>query len=92
MSIFRRMVDLGARGTDEEFDHVGHYILTRLTLVRVNEAPADELARVLDVPDYVANAIVARRARAKFRDAADLATIQGLDPKELAARQDRLVF
>jgi DNA uptake protein ComE-like DNA-binding protein len=92
IDIFNRMVELGATGTDEQFDAVGRYILTRLTQVRVNEASAKELALVLDIPGTVAAAIVARRERQKFRDMTDLAAVPGLDPASIFKEQARIVF
>lgn len=92
LDIFEKMVRLGADGTDEQFAAVGRYILTRLTQVRINEAPADELALLLDVPDSIAAAIVARRERQKLCDLADLASVPGLDAAEISGWKDRIVF
>ncbi|HNP34817.1 MAG TPA: helix-hairpin-helix domain-containing protein [Woeseiaceae bacterium] len=90
--IFEQMLNLGAQGTDKQFAAVGRYILTRLTQVRVNEAPADELALLLDIPGSVAAAIVSYRERQKIVDLEDLRSVPGIDADELASWADRIVF
>jgi DNA uptake protein ComE-like DNA-binding protein len=89
--VFEKMSALGADGTDEQFDAIGRYIETQLTILAVNEASAREIAHVLNVPDEVAAAVVARRERAKFQDLADLASVRGVEAAA-AAHKDRIVF
>jgi competence protein ComEA len=85
------MVDRGATGTDEQFGDVLDYLHRRVTTINVNAAEPGELTIVLDVPDNVARAIVARRKSRAFTDLADLKSVRGVDPARLDERA-RLIF
>ena len=90
--VFQRMTKRGANPTEEQVDHIVRYFLANLTIVNVNTSPADELGPALAVSDGVANAIVARRQREKFRNLADLARITGVNAAVLKQRQARILF
>jgi DNA uptake protein ComE-like DNA-binding protein len=90
--IVQKMVDLGASGTDRQFANVGRYILTRLTTVKINDAPARDLVMLLNISESVANAIVAERAQHAFRDMQDLLRVPGVDQATVKAFADRIVF
>jgi DNA uptake protein ComE-like DNA-binding protein len=62
-----------------------------MTPIDVNAAAADEIQIVLNVPETVANAIIARRGTRKFRDLADLKSVPGIDARSLDAKA-RLIF
>jgi len=85
------MVDRGATGTDEQFSDVLDYLHHTVTTINVNAAEPGELTIVLDVPDSVARAIVARRAARAFTDLADLKSVRGSDPARLDEKA-RLIF
>ena len=59
----QKMVDRGASGTDEQFDDIMDYLHRTMTTINVNAADADELEIVLNLPEPVAKAIVARSSR-----------------------------
>jgi competence protein ComEA len=87
----QKMVDLGAEGTDDQFDDVMDYLHRTMTPIDVNAAATDEIEIVLNVPETVANAIIARRGTRKFRDLADLKSVPGIDARSLDAKA-RLIF
>jgi hypothetical protein len=90
--IIGKMVAHGAKGTDAQFDGLARYIIANLTVVNVNTAPADQIARVLDVSRAVGGMIVARRQEREIRDLADLKSIPGVDAAVVEARKDRIFF
>jgi DNA uptake protein ComE-like DNA-binding protein len=73
--VFADMTRRGANGTDEQLARVTTYFLENLTLVNVNNSPADELAWVLGVRDDVAQAIIAGRQRKPFANIAELRAV-----------------
>ena len=90
--VFADMTRRGANGTDDQLARVTTYFLENLTLVNVNSSPADELTGVLGVSDEVADAIIARRARQRFADLAQLRAIPGVDAAKLEQRKKRILF
>jgi competence protein ComEA len=92
MGLLQKMADLGARGSDEQFDAVVRYLRARLTFINVNEASADELVRILGVPSAVAEAIVTRRQTRRFSDLADLETVGGINRAAMDVRESRILF
>jgi DNA uptake protein ComE-like DNA-binding protein len=87
-----RMSGFGAKGTDEQWNHIANFLLKTLTLVNVNQAGVDELAPVLNVDEGVATAIIARRDSKLFTSADDLATVPGVDKARLEEVKGRLKF
>jgi competence protein ComEA len=87
----QQMVDRGAAGTDAQFDEIIDYLHANLSTINVNTADADDLGVVLNVPDSVAEAIVARRTVRKFTSLEELKAITGLDPRVLDAKA-RMIF
>jgi competence protein ComEA len=85
------MVDRGASGTDDQFDDIMDYLHRTMTTIDVNTADADELQMVLNVPQAVAQAIVARRTSRKFVGLADLKSVPGIDASMVDAKA-RLIF
>ena len=90
--VFADMTQRGAKGTDEQLARVTKYFLENLTLVNVNNSPADELAWVLGVSDDVAQAIIARRQRQPFANIAQLRAVPGVDAAKLEQRKSRILF
>ena len=88
----QKMIDRGARGTQEEFGLVMDYLFQNMTPVDVNHSDADMLMGVLHTDEKVAQAIIARRTSRPFKDLADLeGSIQGLDKAVLDAKK-RMIF
>ena len=85
------MVDRGATGTDDQFDDIMDFLQRTMTTIDVNAADADELQMVLNVPQSVAQAIVARRITRKFVGLADLKSVPGVDSSTVDAKA-RLIF
>jgi competence protein ComEA len=85
------MVDRGASGTDEQFDDIMDYLHRTMTTIDVNTAHADELETVLNVPERVAQAIIARRSTQKFTGLADLKSVPGVVATTVDAKA-RLIF
>jgi hypothetical protein len=87
-----RMSGFGAKGTDEQWNHIANFLLKTLTLINVNEAGVDELGPVLNVDEGVAAAIVSRRDSKLFTSVDDLASVPGVDKKRLEQVKGRLKF
>ena len=88
----QKMIDRGARGTQEEFGLVMDYLFLNMTPVDVNHADADMLMGVLHADEKAAQAIIARRAARPFKDLADLEkSVPGLDAKLLEGKK-RMIF
>ncbi len=90
--VFVRMTTRGAHPTEEQVPHIVRYFLANLTLVNVNDSPADELGPALSVSDAVAGRIVARRQKRKFTTLADLKSVAGVDPAVVEQRRARIQF
>jgi DNA uptake protein ComE-like DNA-binding protein len=87
----QKMVDHGAKGTDDQLDDIMDYLHRTATAIDVNSAEADELEIVLNVSETTAQAIVARRATKKFTGPADLKSIPGVDAVIIDAKA-RMIF
>jgi len=87
------MVSLGADGTGEQMEAVMRVLLRTLTKVNANDAPASQLALVLDISEGTARAVVKYRAEhGKFKSLADLKKVPGINAEKLDARKDRVAF
>jgi DNA uptake protein ComE-like DNA-binding protein len=86
------MIDRGAQGSDDQLDDVMDYLHRNQTTINVNVADADELGIVLEAPDAVIKAIVARRKNRKFENVADLKTVAGVNAAVLDAKARLLFF
>lgn len=83
----------GATGSDEQLDDVVRYLDANLTKLNVNAADADEIGSVLDVPDVVSAAVVARRRQlGRFKALAEIAAVPGVDLAKLEHRRPRILF
>lgn len=88
----QKMIDRGARGTQEEFGLVMDYLFQNMTPVDVNHADADMLMGVLHADEKAAQAIIARRISRPFRDLADLEkSVPDLD-RALLEGKKRMIF
>jgi competence protein ComEA len=87
------MIDVGAKGTREDFGRVLRYLAKNLTKVNVNAATAAQIAPVLDVSEVVAQAVVDYRARhGNFGSIEDLKKVPGLDAGKVEGRRERIAF
>ena len=87
----QKMVDHGAKGTDDQLDDIMDYLHRTVTTIDVNSADADELEIVLNVSETTAEAIVARRKAKKFTGPADLKSIPGVDASTVDSKA-RMIF
>jgi competence protein ComEA len=87
------MAQFGAVGTPEEWRLIQQYLNAQLAMIPINMAAADEIERTVDVPEAVAQAIVAyRREHGNFKSIEDLKKVPGLEGAKADARKDRLIF
>ena len=87
----QKMIDHGAKGTDDQLDDVMDYLHRTVTTIDINSADADELEIVLKVAEKTAQAILARRNTKKFTGLADLKSIPGVDGPTVDAKA-RMIF
>ena len=94
-AIVADMIQRGAKGSDEEFYEVIQYLTQNIKAppkVKVNKATAKELAQALTISEQQADAIVAARAKAEFKNIEDLKKVAGIDAKKLDALKGRIEF
>jgi helix-hairpin-helix protein len=87
----QKMVDHGAKGTDDQLDDIMDYLHRTVTTIDVNSADEDELEIVLNVSESTAQAIFARRKARKFTGPADLKAIPGVDAATVDSKA-RMIF
>jgi hypothetical protein len=87
----QKMIDHGAKGTDDQLDDVMDYLHRTITTIDVNSADVDELEIVFNVPETTAQAIVNRRKTRKFTGLADLKSVAGVGGPTVDSRA-RLIF
>jgi competence ComEA-like helix-hairpin-helix protein len=88
-----KMIDLGAKGTDQEFRTILDYLTSEYGRVNVNRGPASELSAVLGLTKQQASAVVAyRREHGKFENFDDLAQMPGIDAGELEKLRDAISY
>ncbi len=91
-----RMVERGAKATDEEFEETLDYLTWNfpvLTKVNVNKATAAEFENNLGFTAKEAEAIVRHREQnGAFRRIADLRKVPGLDRQKLEFKKTRFAY
>jgi competence protein ComEA len=93
-----KMIALGAKGTQKEFDAIVDYLAKtypgeEVAKINVNEARAIELESGLSVPRSQAAAIIQyRNAHGPFKSIDDLKKVPGIDVAKIEAKKDRLAF
>ena len=92
MQVLTDMSSYGAKGTDEQWDHVSRFLLLNVTTLNVNTATVEEIGGVLQVDNDVAAAIVARRDQRAFSDILDLQSVAHVAPDRIANVRGRLSF
>jgi competence protein ComEA len=88
----QKMVDRGARGTDDQFDDILDFLNRTVTTIDVNSADADELAIVLAVSEATAQRIIDRRRTRKLANVSDLKGIPGVDAAAVDSKSKLLYF
>ena len=84
------MLDRGAKGTDEQLDHVLSYLVKNITIVNVKSSPPDKPGMTLQIPSTVADDIVAKRTAHPFTSVDELKAVKGINPEvvqKLAAKK-----
>ncbi|MDR3701853.1 MAG: helix-hairpin-helix domain-containing protein [Candidatus Sulfopaludibacter sp.] len=93
-----KMVTLGAKGTDREFQTVvdylaAHYPADEVPRINVNQARAIELESGLTLKRSQAAAIIEyRNKNGPFKSIEDLEKVPGIDVARIEAKKDRLTF
>ncbi len=93
-----KMVTLGARGTDKEFQVVADYLAKNypgqeIPRLNMNKARAIELESGLSLRRSEAAAIIEYRTRhGDFKSIEDLKKVPGIDAAKIEAKKDRLTF
>ena len=93
-----KMVNMGAQGTDAEFDTIVEYLSKNFgpeapPPVNVNTASAVDLESSLDLLRSEAAAIIDYRTKnGNFKSIDDLKKVPGVDVAKIEARKDRLQF
>jgi competence protein ComEA len=93
-----KMVALGAKGTQKDFDTILDYLAAtypgeEVPKIKINEARAIELESGLSLPRSQAAAIVQYREKnGDFHSLDDLKKVPGVDAAKIEAKKDRLLF
>jgi len=90
------MVDRGAKGTPAELEAVVNYLAQNFgadSKVNVNTAPLQELKAQLDFSVPEALAVIAyRQNKGAFKEWRDLLKVNGVDPRKVEAKKEKMGF
>jgi competence protein ComEA len=90
---FAQMQSYGMQATPEQINQIRSFLLRNYGRAKVNNAPAQDLSPVLDVPLAVAEAVITyRHDNGPFKTLDDLKKVPGMDPAKVDARKARLMF
>ena len=93
-----KMVALGAKGTQKEFDLIVEYMAANypapaVQRLNVNQARAVELESALSLTRTQAAAVIQYRTKhGDFKSIEDMKKVPGMDAAKLEAKKDRLTF
>jgi competence ComEA-like helix-hairpin-helix protein len=88
-----KMIDLGAKGSDQEFRTILDYLASEHGRVNVNRGSASELSAVLGLTAQQASVIVShRREHGKYENFEDFAKATGLDAAKLEDLRDAMTY
>jgi competence protein ComEA len=91
--LINRMIERGAKGTDEEFTVIFDYLVGQYGRVNVNTAAADEIAQVLGLSAKEAESIVTyRQANGKFDGFDALIRTPDVDREKLEKSREAISF
>jgi len=83
----------GASASDEEWKALTEYFMATLAYLNVNKATVEDVRLVFDIPEKLAQAVVAERDKqGGFKTIDDLEQIADLDQKKIEALKARLSF
>jgi len=89
-------VDRGAKGTPAELEAVVNYLAQNFgadSKVNVNTAPLQELKAQLDFSVPEALAVIAyRQNKGAFKEWRDLLKVNGVDPRKVEAKKEKMGF
>lgn len=91
LDVVKRMLERGAKATDEQLSDVIDYLHRTQTSIDVNSAGPDELALILN-SNAAAAEVVARRSIKRFSDLDDLKTVPGIDSNLIEKKSKLLYF
>jgi competence protein ComEA len=97
-AIMDKMVALGAKGTQKDFDTIVDYLAANFPAgevprINVNQARAIELESGLTITRSQSAAIIQyRNKNGDFKSIEDLKKVPGIDAAKIEAKKDRLVF
>lgn len=87
------MINLGAKGTEEEFVTILDYLVRQYGRVNVNTATADEIAEVVGLSAKEAEVIVKyRKEKGKFDSFEALSKAPGVAVEKLEKSRDAISF
>jgi competence protein ComEA len=93
-----KMVALGAKGTDEEFNTIVEYLVKNFPAeevpkINVNKAEAIDLESGLSLRRSQAAAVIQyRKKHGDFKSIEDLKKVPGIDVAKIEAKKDRITF
>jgi competence ComEA-like helix-hairpin-helix protein len=88
-----KMIDLGAKGTDQEFRTILNYLAGEHGRVNVNRGSASELSTVLGLTKQQAASVVAhRREHGKFENFDAFSQTPGIDAGRLESLRDAISY
>jgi competence protein ComEA len=92
-SIIEKMIEKGATGTDQDFELVLQYLLSKSGMVNVNQATPQEIALVLELTQKEADAIVAfRKQNGNIKNFDALTKVPDVDAAKLEQHKDAVIF
>ena len=87
------MIDLGAKGTDDDYKAVYTFLVSHYGRVNVNRGDVDEIVEVLVISQPDAQKIVDyRKAHGPFADFDALAAVPGLDVPKLKTLAEAIAY
>lgn len=93
-----KMISLGAKGTDKDFQMVVDYLAKsypgeEVPRIKINEARAIDLESGLSLLRSQARAVIEYRDKnGPFKSIEDLKKVPGIDIAKIEAKKDRLIF
>ena len=90
---FIKMIELGAKASDNDFGIALDYLIAKHGRVNVNRAPAADIIEVLGLPSEEVKAIVSyRREHGDYADFDALSKTPGIDVEKLKVLRDAVSF
>lgn len=91
--VINKMIEKGATGTENDFEHVFNYLVRNYGKLHINLATAEEITTILGLSDKDAQGIVAyRKANGPFADFDAVKKVPEIDVKKLDDHKDAVAF